>query len=126
MSACSPEPGRRAVAVVDDDENVRVGMGNLMNAIGFDVELFESAAALLAGDLGRFSCILSDMQMPGMSGLDLQRELSRRVPTLPIIFITGYPDQRVREVALAGGALGFFEKPCDIEELVSAIELAHS
>lgn len=112
--------------MVDDDENVRGGMGNLMKAIDFDVELFESAAALLADDLGRFSCILSDMQMPGMSGLDLQRELSRSAPALPIIFITGYPDQRVREAALAGGALGFFEKPCDIEELVSAIELAHS
>lgn len=114
-----------AIAVVDDDENVRLAMGNLMRAIGLSAELFESASSFLQQDLARFSCVLSDMQMPGMSGLDLQRELARRKPELPILFITGYPEEATRNAAFAGGAKGFFEKPCDIEKLVAVVEAIH-
>jgi FixJ family two-component response regulator len=126
MMSVTPQPSNgMAVAVVDDDENVRVAMGNLMRAIGLSVELFDGAISFLREDMDRFSCVLSDMQMPGMSGLDLQRELARRAPDLPIVFITGYPEEGVREAAFAGGAKGFFEKPCDIEELVAVVEAIH-
>jgi FixJ family two-component response regulator len=110
------------VAVVDDDENVRLGMGNLIRAIGFAPELFDGGPAFLKQDIARFACVLSDMQMPGMSGLELQRELAVRAPDLPIVFITGYPDEAIKEAAFAAGAKGFFEKPCDIDELIAVIE----
>jgi len=116
------QPAAKTVAIVDDDRLVRLSMGNLIRALGYSVELFASGPLVLAGDLDRFSCVISDMQMPEMTGLMLQAALLERAPALPVIFLTAFPDESARSCALASGAQAFFEKPCDLDELVTTLE----
>ena len=96
--------GRLLVSIVDDDESVRESLPDLLKEFGFAVEAFSSAEAFLASDhIGRTSCLILDMAMPGMSGPDLQRELKLRRQDIPIVFITGHGDETVRPRALEIG-----------------------
>jgi two-component system, LuxR family, response regulator FixJ len=113
------------VYIVDDDEAVRAGLGALLAARGFDVRPFGSAEAFLsAAPTGANACLLLDVRMPGMSGLELQRELKGRGIALPIIMITGHGDVPMAVAALKGGAVDFLEKPFDADVLLAAIDEA--
>ena len=110
------------VFVVDDDAAVCDALGMLLRAVGMDVETFRSAASFLkALRPGQSGCLVLDIRMPGMSGLDLQDELHRRKITIPIVFLTGHGDVPMAVRALKKGAVDFIEKPHEEERLVLAV-----
>ena len=113
------------VLVVDDDASVRTGVQRLIRSAGFVVETFASAEDLLAAwPSDNWGCLIVDIQMPGLSGLELQTKLAALGSTVPIIFITAHDDPNARSRALNGGAADFLEKPFDDEELIAAIHAA--
>jgi FixJ family two-component response regulator len=118
--------GHRAlVSVVDDDESVRESLPDLLRECGFAVEAFASAEAFLASAcLGQTQCLLLDIAMPGMSGLELQRELTRRRHAIPIVFITAHGDETDRPRLLAQGAVACLFKPFSETALLEALQAA--
>jgi FixJ family two-component response regulator len=113
------------VYVVDDDEAVRDSLGWLLASIGYRVATYSTAEQFLEGyKAGAASCLVLDVRMPGVSGLELQQELNRRGETLPIIFITGHGDVPMAVNAVKSGAFHFLEKPFKDAQLVSLIEQA--
>lgn len=113
------------VYIVDDDDAVRRGLTALLAAKGFAVEAFASADAFLAiGPPYAGGCVLIDIRLPKMSGLELQREMKRRGMALPVIIITGHGDVPVAVAALKAGAVDFLEKPFDSESILGAIDEA--
>jgi RNA polymerase sigma factor (sigma-70 family) len=111
------------VFIVDDDSSVRSGTARLVKSIGMRAETFSSAEEFLEyGPPETPSCLVLDLRMPGLSGMDLQEELRRRDMHVPIIFISGYGDVPTSVQAMKSGAQDFLTKPFDEEELVSAIE----
>ena len=113
------------VLVVDDDASVRVALRRLIRSAGFAVETFASAEDLLeTWPSDTSGCLIVDVQMPGLSGLELQTELAALGSTVPIIFITAHDDPNARSRALSGGAADFLEKPFDDDELIAAIHAA--
>ena len=118
-------PKPPTVAVVDDDEAVRGALSNLLASLDLGVATFASAEAFLASPACRdAACLIADVQMPGMSGLDLQRHLSESGNRLPVILITAFPQEHVRRQAEAEGAFGFFAKPFDGGLMIQCIERA--
>ena len=116
---------RSLVSVVDDDESVRESLPDLLRQFGFAAEAFSSAEAFLASDVvGDTSCLLLDIAMPGMSGPDLQLELTRRRQRIPIVFITGHGDRTVRPRLLADGAVECLFKPFSETALLDALNAA--
>jgi FixJ family two-component response regulator len=100
------------VSIVDDDASVRVAMESLVRSLGFVAFVFETAEDFLRSpEVDDSACLVTDVQMPGMSGLDLQDRLIARGSRIPIIFIAAFPEQTIRSRAEAGGALGCLEKP---------------
>jgi len=119
--------GDTTVFIVDDDDAVRDSLGLLMKSVGMHTEVYDSAEAFLAAyDPGKFGCLVLDIRMPGMSGIELQRELSQRDSTLPIIFITAHGDIPMAVDALRHGAMDFIQKPFDDTELVAKVQNALS
>ena len=115
----------KLIAVVDDDASVRSATVDLLTSVGFACEAFESAEDYLQSDaLDRTSCLILDVRMPGFSGLQLQRLLTDQRPLVPMIFITSFPNERVRRQAIKGGAICYLPKPYDDEELLRCIRLA--
>ena len=113
------------IFVVDDDELVRDSLKTLIMTTGFRVEAFGSAQEFLANVAHKSSGILVlDVRMPGMTGLELQEQLATSGSKMPLIFITAHEDPRIRETALEGGAVAFFQKPVDDQMLFKAIDLA--
>jgi FixJ family two-component response regulator len=114
-----------AVAVIDDDEAILAGLSSLLRSAGYQARLYTSAEAFLSEKLEPLpDCVLTDMQMPKMNGLELQAELKRRHPELPIIFMTAFPETVIRERAMSAGAYEFLHKPFEAEEMLSAISAA--
>lgn len=113
------------VAIVDDDDSVRTAVGSLVRSLGFDALAFASAESFLAsGRLDEVDCLISDVQMPGMSGPQLQDHLASRRGDLPVILITAFPEERLRRQAEAAGACGFLAKPFDGQAMVRCLEAA--
>src|SRR6478672_7930976 len=113
------------VSIVDDDESVRESLPDLLRELGFSVQAFSSAEEFLASDcVGQTSCLILDIAMPGMSGPDLQRELTRRGWAIPIVFITAHKDETVRPRMLATGAVECLFKPFSDTALLDAINAA--
>src|SRR5712691_111496 len=113
------------VSVVDDDESVRESLPDLLRQFGFAAEAFSSAEAFLASDIvSETSCLLLDIAMPGMSGADLQQELTHRRPRSPIVFITASGDKTVRPRLLAQGAVECLFKPFSEAALLDALNAA--
>ena len=113
------------VSIVDDDDSVRTAMSSLVRSLGYEACVFASAEAFLASPrLQDTACLIADIQMPGMSGLDLQSELHARQHRIPIIFITAFPEERIRRRAEAAGALGFFSKPVDGHVIIGCLDSA--
>jgi two-component system response regulator FixJ len=117
------EADKPGLYIVDDDEAVREGLQALLRAHGYAVETFASAASALdALDRGGSpACLLVDVRMPGMSGLELQREARRRAPALPVIMITADGDIPMAVGALKAGAADFLEKPFDADVLLASV-----
>ena len=120
-------PSRWLVSVVDDDESVRESLPDLLRQFGFAAESFSSAEAFLASDVvSETSCLLLDIVMPGMSGPDLQQELTRRRQKIPIVFITAHEDGPVAARLLARGAVECLVKPFSEAALLDAVRAALS
>lgn len=116
----SPNP---PVFVVDDEEPVRVSLAKLLRALGFPVQTFASAMAFLASDArGTEGCLLLDLRMPGMSGIDLIEELSRRDQSIPTIVMTGHTDMRSVQRLEAFPLVGFLEKPFSVTQLKELLD----
>jgi FixJ family two-component response regulator len=116
---------RSLVSIVDDDESVRESLPDLLRQFGFAVEAFSSAEAFLASDVvSETSCLLLDITMPGMSGPDLQQELTRRGQKIPIVFITAHGDSTVGPRLLARGAVACLFKPFSEAALLDAVGAA--
>ena len=116
---------RSVVSVVDDDESVRESLPDLLREFGYSAQAFSSAEEFLASDyVGRTRCLILDMAMPGMSGLDLQRELTLRREEIPIVFVTAQRDETVRPLVLERGAVECLFKPFSDTELLAAIKTA--
>ncbi|WP_297494628.1 response regulator FixJ [Acidocella sp.] len=110
------------VHVIDDDEAVRQSLAFLLASSGFAVRIYESAQAFLdAAAVSQLGCVLTDIRMPGMSGLDLQRELVARRIALPLIVMTGHGDVALAVEAMKAGAVDFIEKPFSEEVILKAI-----
>jgi RNA polymerase sigma factor (sigma-70 family) len=114
------------VHVIDDDASFRTAIERRLKLAGYDVETYSSAQQLLdhLPDVEGPGCILLDVQMPGLSGLDLQSRLIERGSILPIIFVTGYADTPATVRAIKAGAEDFLTKPASSEQLIDAIERA--
>jgi FixJ family two-component response regulator len=118
-------PDAHIVYVVDDDASVREALSSLLRSIGLEVATFASADEFLACPLDeRPSCLVLDVRLPGLSGLELQRELAARGRGIPIIFVTGHGDVPMSVRAMKAGAVEFLQKPFLEEELVAAIRLS--
>jgi two-component system response regulator FixJ len=116
-------PDRSTVALIDDDEAILDSLQNYLRRRGFAVSCFGAAQpfldALEEGEL--FDCVVSDVRMPGMSGVELQTALARRMPRLPLIIITGHGDIDMAVSTIKAGAFDFIEKPIDDRRLASSI-----
>jgi FixJ family two-component response regulator len=113
------------IAIVDDDESIREATTNLLKSYRFRAATFSSAEEFLNSSLvEKTKCLLLDLAMPGMSGLELQRRLAAEGRRLPIIFITAHDNPEVRAQALRGGAVAFLPKPFNEQALLSAIGMA--
>ena len=114
------------ISVVDDDQSVRESLARLIRSVGFGVQVFGSAEEFLGADPGRRpDCLILDIRMPGMNGLELQQELSTTDRDLPVIFITAHgSDEQVRTRALAAGAVDCLLKPLREEEVLKAVDAA--
>jgi FixJ family two-component response regulator len=113
------------VAIVDDHESVRGALQGLMEEAGLDARVFASAEDFLnSGLLGQTGCLIADITMPGMSGLELQHTLNARACRIPTIFITAHGDAETRLQAMRGGAVEFLAKPFDDEALLDTVRAA--
>jgi FixJ family two-component response regulator len=113
------------ISIIDDDQSVRTALSTLVRSLGLAVCSFDSAEGYLASDERRkTSCIVSDIQMPGTSGLEMQNRLVTQDDRTPIIFITAFPQADIRRRALDAGAICFLSKPFDGNTLVKCIEAA--
>jgi two-component system, LuxR family, response regulator FixJ len=111
-----------SIFVVDDQEAVREALGEMLRTFGYQVETYPSADAFLATAEGpRAGCIVADVRMPGMDGIELVRELARRGIPLPVVLISGHADVPMAVAAIKAGAADFIEKPLDDQHLLSAI-----
>jgi two-component system response regulator FixJ len=119
--------GSPRIAVVDDQETVRTALGEMLGVYGYGVDLYDSAEAFLnasaAADAG---CVISDVRMPTMDGIELVREIQRRKLDLPVVLISGHADVPMAVAGLKAGAQDFIEKPVDDVKLVAAINRAIS
>ncbi|MEZ2131937.1 MULTISPECIES: response regulator transcription factor [unclassified Sinorhizobium] len=119
---------RETVIVIDDDPAIREALGSLLRSVGFDVNLLASVRDFLkSGRPDGPTCLVLDVRLPGQSGLDFQRELSRENFRLPIVFITGHGDIPMSVQAMKGGAIEFLTKPFRDQDLLDAVHvgLAH-
>ena len=115
----------RIIAIVDDDESVRVALEGMMKSVSLPAQTFASAEEFLKSGLQRqTACLITDIRMPGMSGLDLQNKLNAEHCRIPTIFITAHGDAKLRLQALRGGAVEFLAKPFDDEVLLENVRAA--
>ena len=115
------------ISIVEDDAAVRAATENLVKSLGFDVYAFASAQEFLQSHHeAETACLISDVQMPNMSGVELQADLANRGFRIPTIFMTAFPDESVRRRAMAAGAVGFLHKPFNGKALIQFIQDAIS
>jgi len=118
---------RLLLAVVDDDEMLRESLPDLLREFGFSARAFSSGQEFLSSnDVGETRCLILDVAMPGMSGLEVQEELKRRGQAIPVIFISGQKDEEIRKQAFSQGAVKFLYKPFSDSALLEAVNAALS
>lgn len=115
-------PRKSVIAIVDDDQSVREALTSLVRSLGYGAMAFECAEDLLKSRRRRkVSCVIADVQMPGMTGPELHHRLVATGEPIPTILITAFPDERARERALQGGVVGYLTKPFSEDELLACI-----
>ena len=115
------------ISIIDDDESIRAGIRALLRSVGYEVQTFASAELFLeSGNFRQTGCIVLDVRMPGMGGLELQRRLNAAPSRVPIIFVSGHDDYGSRKRAIDAGAVDFFRKPFDAAVFVAAVKSALS
>jgi FixJ family two-component response regulator len=115
----------KIIAIVDDDRAAREATGSLIRSLGYCTALFASAEEFLASeDVHTSACVISDVRMPGMSGVELQQCLIDGLAEIPVIFVTAFAEEHVRRRVLAAGALGYLTKPFAPHRLVSCLDAA--
>ena len=118
-------PEKPVIAIVDDDESVRDGTADLVKSMGFIAQVFGRAADFLRSDsLDEMSCLILDMRMPGMTGLELHSRLVKSGLNVPTILITAFPNERDRTRAQRAGVICYLSKPFDEGELLACIQSA--
>ena len=121
-----PTQGKtKVVAIVDDDDLMRSALQGLLRAVGLPAQAFASAEEFLkSGQQQQTGCLIADIRMPGMSGLELQAQLNADHCRIPTIFITAHGDERMRMQALRAGAVEFLTKPFDNKALIESVRAA--
>jgi len=115
----------RLVAIVDDDESIRETTQDLLESAGYRATVFGSAAAFLAVEAAQpFDCLITDIRMPEMTGLDLVHVLAARGRGIPVIMVTAYPEEATRTEAARAGILCYLQKPFTSESLLECVERA--
>jgi FixJ family two-component response regulator len=113
------------ISIVDDDESIREATKGLVRSLGYQAATFSSAEDFLQSDsVDSTSCLITDVQMPGLSGIDLQRRLIDRGTQMPTIFITAFPGDPTRALAMKAGAVGYLGKPFSEESLIQCLNSA--
>jgi FixJ family two-component response regulator len=113
------------ISIVDDDESIRESTRGLVRSLGYQAETFASAEEFLGSDrVSDTSCLITDVQMPGLNGIDLQRGLIDRGVEIPTIFITAFPEEGTRLRAMKAGAVGYLGKPFSEESLLKCLDIA--
>src|SRR5437899_6624309 len=119
------ECDRHVVSVVDDDESLRRSLGNLLRSVGFGVETFASAGEFLgSAQRENTGCLVLDLRMAGMSGLDLLRHLAVADSRIPVVILTAHGDEETRRRSLQAGAVAFLDKPFRSDALLDAVRAA--
>ena len=130
MSRCGSIEDRQLpdvpiISIIDDDDSMRCAMKSLVTSLGLRVHTFRSAEEFLQSPrLADTSCLITDLQMPGLSGVELQSLLLAQARHMPIILVTAFPEERMRNRAIEAGALGFLNKPFESQTLIKLIEQA--
>jgi FixJ family two-component response regulator len=115
------------ISIVDDDESIREATKGLVRSLGYLAATFASAEEFLSSDrVDDTRCLITDVQMPGLSGVELQRRLIAQGRPMPTIFVTAYPDDRTRSRVLNAGAIGYLSKPYSEESLIQCLDTALS
>jgi len=115
----------KMVVIVDDDDLMRSALQGLLKAVGLPAQTFASAEEFLkSGQQHQTACLITDIRMPGMSGLELQAKLNAEACRIPTIFITAHGDEKMRMQALRAGAVEFLSKPFDDESLLESVRAA--
>jgi FixJ family two-component response regulator len=113
------------ISIVDDDESVRTATQALLRSAGYEVETFASAELFIeSGALRETECLVLDVRMPGMGGLELQRRLNEAKSCVPVLFVTAHDDRTHRLKAMEAGAVNFFRKPFDADAFLATIQAA--
>jgi two-component system response regulator FixJ len=113
------------IAIVDDDEPLREALGSVLKAAGFSIDTFASAEEFLASpNRAEIACLILDVRLPGMSGIELQRRMSESGDATPIIFVTAHGDVSLRDSVIRSGAVGFLNKPVRSDALLKQIHAA--
>jgi FixJ family two-component response regulator len=113
------------ISIVDDDYSVREATSCLVRSLGYAAAAFASAEEFLRSErVHDTSCLITDVQMPGLDGLELQRRLIQDGHRMPVIFITAFPEEKIRTRALEAGAYGFLKKPFDDQSLIGCLDRA--
>lgn len=114
------------VFIVDDEPSVGKAIGRLLKSMGYKYKCYTSAEAFLEGaDMEQVDCLILDIMLPGMDGLELQQELKKRECSIPIIFITGHGEKQLEREVMNAGALGYLNKPFDEQVLINLIDLVN-
>jgi FixJ family two-component response regulator len=120
-------PRPLVVSIIDDDLSVRVAVADIVRSMDLTANMFASGQDFLSSNsLADTACIIADVQMPGLNGIELQQALTAKKLKIPMIFITAYPDERIRTKALGGGAICFLNKPFGGSAIIECIERALS
>ena len=114
-------PRKTVIAIVDDDQSVREALTSLVRSLGYVAIAFECAEDFLKSRHGRVSCLIADVQMPGMTGIELYDRLVASGEPIPTILVTAFPDARSRDRALQAGVIGYLSKPFSEDELLACI-----
>jgi FixJ family two-component response regulator len=113
------------ISIIDDDESIRLALESLVCSLGFEVRTFSSAEEFLrSSDRHETVCLISDVQMPSMSGIELQQHLAADGDRTPIVFITAFANERIEAQVMQAGALGFLRKPFSANALIDGVHKA--
>ena len=111
------------ISIIDDDPIVREAIADLVQSLGYEAATFESAEQFLAsGAVAETSCLITDLQMPGQSGLELQKQLLAEGHRTPVIFVTAFPEEKFRNRAMTAGAVAFLSKPFRDDTLIECVK----